>query len=225
LEGYVEHVRRVHHAFWRQAWPELARAASCLECACGWPSGVMERAAHLVILFHDVGKLNRGWQNWVVRYQKAIGKPAPAGFYAHTDFDPTDPRHRDEQQALGRKPPHAVEGAVAVAQLLAKAVDECEPLFNAAFTAIARHHGAFTREYRHYALAPGADKAVAETLALLPPVLADGLNTRELLTSEDPARTPIVDLLVHPERDAEFLAYALLARALRRADQAGTGGG
>lgn len=225
LEGYVEHVRRVYQAFQRHAWPELARAAARLEHVCGWPSGVMERAAHLVIMFHDVGKLNRGWQNWVVRYQKAIGKPAPVGFYAHTDFDPTDPRHREEQQALGRKPPHAVEGAVAVAQLLATAVDECELLFNAAFTAIARHHGAFTREYRHYVLAPGADKAVAETLALLPPTLADGLNTRDLLAGEDPARTPIVDSLVNPERDAEFLAYALLARALRRADQEGTGGG
>ena len=225
LEGYVEHVRRVYQAFQRHAWPELARAAARLEHVCGWPSGVMERAAHLVIMFHDVGKLNRGWQNWVVRYQKAIGKPAPAGFYAHTDFDPTDPRHREEQQALGRKPPHAVEGAVAVAQLLATAVDECELLFNAAFTAIARHHGAFTREYQHYVLAPGADKAVAETLALLPPTLADGLNTRDLLAGEDPARTPIVDSLVNPERDAEFLAYALLARALRRADQEGTGGG
>jgi len=222
LEGYVEHVRQVYQAFQRQAWPELARAAARLEHVCGWPSGVMERAAHLVVLLHDVGKLNRGWQSWVVRYQKAIGKPAPAGFYAHTDFDPTDPRHREEQQALGRKPPHAVEGAVAVAQLLATAVEECEPLFNAAFTAIARHHGAFTREYRHYVLAPGADKAVVETLALLPPTLSDGLNTRDLLTSEDPARTPIVDLLVNPERDAEFLAYALLARVLRRADQAGT---
>jgi hypothetical protein len=27
------------------------------------------------------------------------------------------------------------------------------------------------------------------------------------------------DLLMNPERDAEFLAYTLLARALRRADQ------
>ncbi len=225
LEGYAEHVQLVHQALLRQVWPELVPAAVRLEHACGWPAGVVERAAHLVVLLHDVGKLNRGWQGWVVRYQKAIGRPAPAGFYAHTDFDPTNPLHREEQKSLRRKPPHAVEGAVAVAPLLAAAFEEHMPVFKAAFTAIARHHGAFTREYRRYALAPGASEAVAETLDWLPPALATGLDTGDLLTSEDPARTPVDELLVDPGQDKEFLAYALLARALRRADQAGTEAG
>jgi len=222
LEEYTEHVRLVYQAFLRDAWPELAPAAARLERACGWPAGTVERAAHLVVLLHDAGKLNRGWQDWVIRYQKAIGRPAPAGFYAHTDFDPTSPLHREKQKSLRRKPPHAVEGAVAVAPLLAVAFEECMPVFNAAFTAIARHHGAFTREYRRYALAPAASQAVAETLAWLPPSLAAGLSACDLLASEDPARTPVGDLLVDPQRDAEFLAYVLLARALRRADQMGT---
>jgi len=225
LEDYAEHARLVYQAFLRDAWPELAPAAARLERVCGWPDGVMERAAHLVVLLHDVGKLNRGWQNWVMRYQKAIGRPAPAGFYAHTDSDPTNPLHWEKQKSLHRKPPHAVEGAVAVAPLLAAAFRECMPVFNAAFTAIARHHGAFTREYRRYALAPGANQAVAETLAWLPSPLADGLDAGDLLVSEDPARTPVDELLVDPQRDEEFLAYVLLARALRRADQAGTEAG
>jgi len=222
LEEYVEHVRLVYQAFLRDAWPELALAAARLERACGWPAGVVERAAHLVVLLHDAGKLNRGWQDWVMRYQKAIGQPAQAGFYAHTDFDPTNPLHREKQKSLGRKPPHAVEGAVAVASLLAAAFETCEPVFNAAFTAIARHHGAFTREYRRYTLASGADQAVAQTLAWLPSPLVDRLNAGNMLVSEDPARTPVDELLVDPQRDGEFLVYALLARALRRADQAGT---
>jgi len=225
LEEYAEHARLVYQAFLRDAWPELAPAAARLEHARGWPDGVMERAAHLVVLLHDVGKLNRGWQDWVMRYQKAIGRPAPAGFYAHTDFDPTNPLHREKQKSLRRKPPHAVEGAVAVASLLGAAFETCEPVFNAAFTAIARHHGAFTREYRRYTLVPGAEQAVDETLARLPPPLATGINAGDLLVSEDPARTPVDELLVDPQRDGEFLAYALLARALRRADQAGTAAG
>jgi CRISPR-associated endonuclease/helicase Cas3 len=223
LESYTEHVRLVYQAFQRDVWPELASAATRLERACGWPAGVVERAAHLVVLLHDVGKLNQGWQGWVVRYQKAIGKPAPIGFYAHTDFDPTSPLHQERQKSLGRKPPHAVEGAVAVAPLLAAAFETCEPVFSAAFTAIARHHGAFTREYRRYTLAPAARQAVADTLAWLPESLAIGLDAGDLLLSEDPARTPVDELLIDPRRDGEFLAYALLARALRRADQAGTG--
>jgi len=222
LESYAEHVRLVYQAFVCDAWPELAPAAARLERACGWPAGVVERAAHLVVLFHDVGKLNRGWQDWVARYQQAIGQPVPAGFYAHTDFDPTDLLHREKQKSLRRKPPHAVEGAVAVAPLLATAFEACELVLNAAFTAIARHHGAFTRQYRRYALAPAASQAVAETLAWLPNSIVAGLDAEDLLDSEDPAQTPIDELLVDPQRDGEFLAYVLLARALRRADQLGT---
>ncbi len=134
---------------------ELAPAAARLERACGWPDGVVERAAHLVVLLHDVGKLNRGWQNWVLRYQEAIGQPAPPGFYAHTDSDPTNPLHQEKQKSLRRKPPYAVEGAVAVAPLLAAAFETCEPVFNAAFTAIARHHGAFTKQGKRYTLVHG----------------------------------------------------------------------
>jgi hypothetical protein len=110
-----------------------------------------------------------------------------------------------------------------VARLLAAAFADCEPLFNAAFTAIARHHGAFTCEYKRYALDPGACAEVAGTLTLLPAALAAGLGGEDLLTGASPAQMPIDDSLVNPERDGEFLAYALLVRALRRADQEGTG--
>ena len=222
LESYTEHVRLVYQAFQRHVWPELAPAAARLECVFGWPTSVVERAAHLVVLFHDVGKLNRGWQDWVARYQQAIGQPAPAGLYAHTDFDPTNPLHQEKQKSLRRKPPHAVEGAVAAAPLLVTAFEAYKPVFNAAFTAIARHHGAFTRQYRSYALAPAASQAVADTLAWLPNSIAAGLDAKNLLNSEDPAQTPIDKLLVDPQRDGEFLAYVLLARALRRADPMGT---
>ena len=222
LESYAEHVRLVYEAFQRHAWPELSRAATRLERTYDWPAGVVEQAAHLVVLFHDVGKLNQGWQDWVARYQQAIGQPAPAGFYAHTDFDPTDPLHREKQKSLRRKPPHAVEGAVAAAPLLVAAFETCEPVFNAAFTAIARHHGAFTKQGQQYALAPAADQAVAETLDLLPSHLAAGLDAKNLWKSENPSEASVKDFLVRPRCDEEFLAYVLLARALRRADQLGT---
>ena len=222
LEGYAEHVRLVYQAFLRDAWPELAPAAARLERTCGWPAGVVERVAHLVVLLHDAGKLNQGWQDWVARYQKAIGKPASAGFYAHTDSDPSNPLHWEKQKASGRRPPHAVEGAVAVSPLLAAACENCEPVFNAAFTAIARHHGAFTKQGEKYTLAPGAAQAVAETLAPLPPDWTAQMDVESLWLSENPSEGIVRDFLVNPERRDEFLAYVLLARALRRADQAGT---
>ncbi|MGA9351859.1 MAG: CRISPR-associated helicase Cas3' [Anaerolineae bacterium] len=222
LEGYAKHVRLVYQTFRGHVWPELASAATRLERAFGWPAGTVERAAHLVVLLHDVGKLNQGWQDWVMCYQKATGRPAPAGFYAHTDFDPNNPLHQEKQKSLRLKPPHAVEGAMAVAPLLAAAFEMCEPVFNAAFTAIARHHGAFAKQGQRYALAPAAGQAVAETLDLLPTHLAAGLDAKNLWTSEDPSEASIRDFLVNPGHDEEFLAYVLLARALRRADQLGT---
>jgi len=225
LESYQLHARLVYQALVRQSWLELAPAARRLEQACGWPAGIVERAAHLVVLLHDVGKLNRGWQDWVARYQLAIGEPAPAGFYAHTEFDPSNPMHQEMQKAMGRRPPHAVEGAAAAAPLLFAAFGACEPVFNAAFTAIARHHGAFTRQGQRYTLAAGAGRAVAETLDWLPPDLVAGLDTEALWVSEEPTEASIVDFIVKPERDEEFLAYTLLARALRIADQIGTAQG
>jgi hypothetical protein len=62
---------------------------------------------------------------------------------------------------------------------------------------------------------------VSETLDLLPAHLADDLDV-ELWTKEDPTEASIRDFLVNPGQDEEFLAYVLLARALRRADQLGT---
>jgi hypothetical protein len=42
---------------------------------------------------------------------------------------------------------------------------------------------------------------------------------------DDPMRTPIKGLLVAADSDDELLAYMLLVRALRRADQLGTAEG
>jgi CRISPR-associated endonuclease/helicase Cas3 len=223
LESYTTHVQLVYQAFKREAWPELAQAAAHLERAFDWPDRIVAQAAHLVVLLHDVGKLNRAWQAWVSRYQAGIERPAPTGLYAHTDYDPGDPTHAAKQRTLGRKPPHAVEGAVAVLPLLAAALGTCEPVFNAAFTAIARHHGAFTQQGQAYILTSGAAQAVAETLTWLPTHLAVEFDPQvHLWPSERPTEHQIAEVLVRPRRDKEFLAYTLLARALRRADQAGT---
>ena len=68
----------------------------------------------------------------------------------------------------------------------------------------------------------GAAQAIAETLAPLPPDWTARLDVESLWLSENPSEGIVRDFLVNPERRDEFLAYVLLARALRRADQAGT---
>ncbi len=223
LETYAEHVWRSYQAFLCHVWPAMAAAATSVEKVCGWTPGIVERTAHLVVLLHDVGKLGQGWQKWVERYQQAIGQPAPLGFYAHTDNDPTNPLHRQKQEEMGRKPAHAAEGAVAVAPLLVAVTEETISLFTAAFTAIARHHGAFTRDHHGHTLVHGADRAIAETLVWLPQSWVSQIDPGRLLVKEN-AQT-IDNLLVNPACNGEYLAYTLLARALRLADQAGTAEG
>ncbi|MBN1487956.1 MAG: CRISPR-associated helicase Cas3' [Anaerolineae bacterium] len=223
LETYVEHIRLVHNHFKSHIWPQLDRTAAQLECIFGWPQGIVEQAAHMVVLFHDVGKLGRDWQGWVQNYQDAIELPVqPGEVYAHTDFDPTIPRHEVEQRSLGHRPPHALEGAWAVQCLLNTVCGECEAMFNAAFTAIARHHGAFTQQGQHYALVSQAVDVVQETLSWLPESMLPGIDAGMLVIEGSPTERNVRDFLVDAQEDEDFLAYTLLVRALRLSDQEGT---
>ncbi len=222
LESYFDHVQQVHTTFVGEVWPELLPAAARLERVFGWSEGIITQAAHLVVLWHDVGKLNQPWQQWVQVYQDKIARPAPPGFFAHTDYDPGNARHHAIQRSMPRRPSHAAEGATAVAPLLAGVLGDCRPVFNAAFTAIARHHGAFTHSGQPYRLVTGAAQALAETLALGSEELQRGVDVHALWTAENPSAGKVRDFLADPSDEAAFLAYILLARALRRADQLGT---
>jgi len=103
LETYEDHVRAVYAAFLTQIWPQLAGSAARISQVLGWPPELLERAAHLCVLFHDVGKLGQRWQSWATAYQAGIGHPGVEGeAYAHTDYDPGNPMHREEQRLCGR---------------------------------------------------------------------------------------------------------------------------
>lgn len=228
LESYEEHIRLVYQAFERITWRELENAAAKLERRAGWPSGSLRQAAELAVLFHDLGKLAKDWQQWVLDWQKLIGKPAPLGFWAaHTDYEGYSAQHVEWQKRMRRRPPHAVEGAVAASPLLVAALREQPPLFKAAFSAIARHHGAFSSSFQKYQLPTLAKTQVLETMALAPgPTSA--LGPAMLRMSDDPVRTSakmISSMFVSADDTNGLLAYMLMARALRRADQIGTAEG
>jgi CRISPR-associated endonuclease/helicase Cas3 len=228
LESYEKHIRLVYDAFARNTWRELDRAAAKLERRAGWPVGSLRQAAELAVLFHDLGKLAKDWQQWVLEWQKRIGKPAPPGFWAaHTDFEGHNARHVEWQRKTRRRPPHAVEGAIAASPLLVMALREQPPLLKAVFSAIARHHGAFSSTFQKYQLPATAGVPVLSTMSLASD-RTTVLEPSKLRMSDDPARTSpkaISSMLVDAARTDELLAYMLLARALRRADQLGTAEG
>lgn len=225
LESYEEHIRLVHEAFERTTWRELERAATRLERRAGWPNGSLKQAAQLAVLFHDLGKLAKTWQNWVRDWQKTIGKPVESSFWAaHTDFDGLNARHVELQKKMRKRPPHAVESAVASSPLLAAVFREQPQLLKAAFSAIARHHGAFSSNFQPYDIAGSAKNPVSKTVDLSPD-LAGILDPSKLRLRDDPSRTPISSILIDAVDSDGLLAYMLLARALRRADQVGTAKG
>jgi CRISPR-associated endonuclease/helicase Cas3 len=229
LESYYRHIELVYREFERMSWPELRRAAVALEKRAGWPPGTMTRAAALTVLFHDVGKLTatsngkRGWQAWADTWQKKIGG-ATLDFYAHTDYDSTNKEHLRIEAEMGRRPSHALESAIAIVPLLAAAFNPAQEkeIIKAIFSAIARHHGAFTERSSHFQLVRNAPIAIQQTIPLAGNHAAKLLSNK-ILMSGKPLSLKERDLFfVDGSNDDELLAYMILARALRLADQAGT---
>lgn len=219
LETYAEHIRLVHKAAFdtdpdighTAYWEELEWAAARLAEQIGVTPAAIRQAAELTVALHDVGKLSTGWQGWVREYQRKIGQPVdPGEAYAHTTRS-TD-SHREIERKMHRRPPHAVESAVASTPLLVRLPEQ---LYQAVFTAISRHHGAFTETYTPIQLEQFAADKVSETLKQPVPTLVDGSYKGRI----DPKNS-----LVQPGDStlAQFFLYAVLARLLRRADVTGT---
>lgn len=224
LETYVDHIRHVYDAF-LGSWWEAEWAARRLEAHFGWPKGSVRRAAELVVLLHDVGKLSAGWQKWVREYQAEIAKlednsslqVQDGQAYAHTELQ-TD-QHRAAERRMRKRPWHAVEGALSVAPILATRLDN-DDLLRAAFTAVARHHSPYSDSHQPYTLIQDAHQHIAATFPAHIPLP----DPHDLTVVAD--REEVTALIPNPDGDTgAFLAYMLLVRALRRADSAGTHAG
>jgi CRISPR-associated endonuclease/helicase Cas3 len=228
LESYEDHIRRVLQAFEELALPELRYAAPALERAAGWPTGSVTRAAWLTCLLHDVGKLDKRWQAWARAYQKQIKAPVSLDFaVAHTDSDKNIPAHKEADKLVQRrfsKPHHAGEGAYAVGAILARSVGN-QALTYAAVTAMSRHHTPFANGCDVYALEAQAAQHINNTLPFVPAEVRETVDLTRLKLQAATKPNSFSDAMMMPNDDYGWLAYILLARALRRADQEGTARG
>jgi CRISPR-associated endonuclease/helicase Cas3 len=221
-ESYQEHIQKMLTVYQGRLSRETTYAATRLERQLGLPSGSLEWEIRLAIALHDVGKMDRRWQDWAHDWQKRIGAPVEEDcILAHTDYNPDDPSHRAiEAEMHDRRQPHAVEGAVAVYRVLhqllgAPAQDDPQfKLMKTVFSAIARHHSPTADSYKAFALHRAAGTTLAQVLAGL---VASGQADKALVTSKRPQ--PIAGFLVQPDARDELLAYFLIVRALRLADQ------
>lgn len=225
LETYENHIRQVYKAF-TELWPEMEHAARQLEQRFGWERGSVYRAAELAVLLHDVGKLSVKWQVWVQEYQQSIGQPVQKGHaYAHTEL--RGPTHREAEQRIGKRPWHAVEGAIAVVPILKDIFGDNPALAMAAYSAIARHHAAHSYSNGAFKLMKEAQRHILATLTnetwgqLMIELISEGQK------DEDPLGENVIQLNDSPadEEVASYLAYLLMVRLLRLADQLGTARG
>lgn len=230
LESYEEHIRLVHAAYAVESQETVAAAGQRLEAQFGWPPGCVAKMAELVVMLHDVGKLSRTWQKWATDWQKsaAVNNQMPERFAAaHTDYDPSDEAQRVLNNKMrGKRPHHAVEGAVAAHKMLAlnsptKRPDH--PLVRAAFSAIARHHAAFSSMPQDYVLVENFEHHIGRSFADV------GLEAdlqgkfRAKIDVDKSVRRKIEDeVLIRTDNPADVLSYMVFVRALRFADQKGT---
>lgn len=229
-ESYEDHIRRVLEALQEVSLKELVYAAKALEQAAGWSEGSVMRAVWLACLFHDVGKLSIGWQGWARAYQNEIGMPVSQDFSAgHTEYDRKNPVHASAEKMISnryKKPNHAGESALAVAKVVARAFASNEAgLAKAVLTAITRHHTPFASECKTYVLEKQAKNHISATLGFTPKEIQELVNLELLRGNESKTQNSFSTLMIAPDDEYGWMAYILLARALRRADQAGTGKG
>jgi CRISPR-associated endonuclease/helicase Cas3 len=227
LEAYQDHVQSVIEAFQEIALPELVYPAHALEKYARWQTGSVIKTAWLVCLFHDTGKLSIGWQSWARAYQKKIGMPIPAGiFAAHTELNQKNPTHKQAEKIIAaryKRPRHAAESALACSKILAQAIGiRNESLVKAAIAAITRHHAPFADECQPYILEKTARETIEATLIQLPKEVSQEIDIKLLKKSVIKMPNSFSNLLPEPGDTPGWLAYILLARALRRADQRGT---
>lgn len=230
-ESYEHHIKRVLEAFQDISLKELTYSAKALEQAAGWSQGSVMRAVWFACLFHDVGKLSEGWQGWARAYQKQIGMPVPATFAAgHTENEWNNKDHKEAEKAISKrypKPNHAGESALATAKIIAKSFtqENEKDLVKAVLTAITRHHTPFASECKTYVLEEQAEKHIYTTLDFVPEEIRQRVNLELLRSESKTVQNSFPNLLISPESDYGWMAYALLARALRHSDQEGTARG
>lgn len=202
---------------------EISYATMRLERKQGWPQGTIIKLITTIIAVHDLGKLDKRWQEWAHVWQETVSEirgmdlTIPVSYMAaHTDFDSQNKAEWAANLKMRyRRPNHAAESAkAAIGILFAQAGDQ--GLARAAITTIVRHHGAGAKgQSDRYEADSRAPKTYADiTAALDLPLQADAGIEWSFEADESLTRR-----MIRPRRESELLAYMLMVRVLRLADQ------
>ena len=218
-EAWREHVRRMTSVFEGRLREIGLHSMHRLETRLNLDPGILERAARLCIVLHDLGKLNAAWQAWARTYQAAIGEPVgEEEFLAHTHRSTAEHEQR-ERSIRPVRPPHAGEGAIASVRLVRAVFPQLEPLWRAVVSAVARHHSSDCKGFGPFVITGG----LAELRSAL---VETGVEPgqAEKLVKEVVTRAPQSDLQNHvmrlPPADGLpwWMVYFVLVRIVRLCD-------
>jgi CRISPR-associated endonuclease/helicase Cas3 len=218
LESYTTHIGNMIKLYEQDLLAEMAYVARRLEehPLLILPSGGLDRATRLAIALHDVGKLQRSWQEWAAEYQKDINDIVPDYLVAHT-LNRTEEHQKVNDRLKHKRPYHAGESAIASEKILLKGLWGNRDLVKATLSAIARHHSpqiSFNhKKWQGLIMHHAAVATVAEALsrAVCDQELAEYLR----LERKAP---PLNNKMLQREAWEWWLVYFLIVRALRLTD-------
>jgi CRISPR-associated endonuclease/helicase Cas3 len=232
LESYPEHIAGMRRIFEGDLTSRIPVADGRLRRRLAWvsrrfadqtgdwhvPAGLLERAVRLSLALHDVGKLQVPWQKWAAQYQKRVSGQEPPFLVAHV-WSETEEHRRIAREVRPARPHHAGEGAFAAARILWEVLEgqSHRYLYQAAITAIARHHSPRLREAAPYHLHPRAGETVAEALS----AVGGRPEWAQYLLAANEAPNLEKRLLPPPSTEEEWegwLLYFLIVRILRLCD-------
>ncbi len=213
-EPYHLHVERVLKQCGRMC-SRHENALSKLEKVHQLDKGQAALLARLACALHDVGKLSRGWQGAMRKWQEfKDGSRLGTEAIAHTDYDPE--MDRGVQKKFPNRGPHAAAGAFAVSGWLNEMAFP-EAVAPTIWSAIARHHNPHTRELISFEFIEGAEGIVKETM---PRRLAGTFRLED--RPNHVGRKMFRYDLVCFTRDEDYplwALYVLITRILRLSDQ------
>jgi CRISPR-associated endonuclease/helicase Cas3 len=240
---YEEHIAGLRQAYFKSIKEEMAYIAHQLETEMELSAGIVDEAIRLAIGCHDLGKLNRQWQQWALAWQKKLYQKEdrypyqkPADFcFAKTDNYKRE--HEKWQREVTPKRPHHACESVAISDSfikhclgVSKDNRRAMPVLRATCGAIARHH---TPQASKYTAPVRLDKAAQEAARRTLVDVHMGSNwpydlTKlkfEITESNDLAPASGTWKITKPDFEngrigiLETWLYFVIARALRIADQ------
>ncbi len=222
-ETYAEHVHRALKVC-RSMHPYYRNALSCLQDYYdkrinGKP---IEKFVELACVLHDTGKLSIKWQEAVQAWQKHKNSSkltdAPI---AHSDYDPEN--DFEEKKSFSRQPPHAAEGAYAVARWLNDCMDNDVALV--LWTAITRHHGAFTDSLGSFKLIDGAAQWIQKdvTAEYSKSITLD--DAPDIVMRKEYVKKALLSFSKNADDEDLWPLYVFFVRRVRLADQKSQQGG